>query len=58
MERIVQETKETTLSKSEEDDEEEFEAQPFVPTTFGARDAIYGAKMGNIRKQEILFIIS
>ena len=30
----------------DDDEDDEFETQPFVPTTFGARDAIYGAKMG------------
>ena len=32
------------LSSSASD--EEFEPTPFVPSTFGARDNIYGAKMG------------
>lgn len=37
-------TKEET--KATEEDDEEFEPTPFVPSTFGARDNIYGAKMG------------
>jgi hypothetical protein len=48
--RVSQEAlEEQARKKAEEEDEElsEFEAQPFVPTTFGARDAIYGAKMGS-----------
>ena len=47
--RVVAETKlaSTASNKNEDEDEDDqpFEAEPFVPTTFGARDAIYGAKM-------------
>lgn len=37
VDRVVQETKESLSNKklSEDEDDEEFEAQPFVPTTFG-----------------------
>ena len=44
--RIASETytaQQNAVSNNDDDDEDE---QPFVPTTFGARDAIYGAKMG------------
>lgn len=42
--RIVSEASQSSSASSNEVDEEdkEFEEQPFVPTTFGARDAIYG----------------
>ena len=46
--RVVAETAEAAAAaaKAEERDDEEFEPTPFVPTSFGARDAMYGAKMG------------
>ena len=41
--RIVSEASQSNSSRDEADeDDKEFEEQPFVPTTFGARDAIYG----------------
>lgn len=45
IQRVVAETLATSGGDDEEEDDE-FEKQPFVPTTFGARDAIYGSKMG------------
>ena len=50
--RVVEETqlaaaKAKASAKVEEDDDFELDdAEPFVPTTFGARDATFGAKMG------------
>ena len=44
--RVLTETVESEAAGAGGDDDDEFEPQPFVPTTFGARDAIYGAKMG------------
>lgn len=41
--RIVAESKDNTPTSKSDD---EFEQQPFVPTTFGSRDAIYGMKVG------------
>jgi len=40
--RIVSEASQSTRSNEVDEDDKEFEEQPFVPTTFGARDAIYG----------------
>lgn len=40
--RIVSEASQSTRSDETDEDDKEFEEQPFVPTTFGARDAIYG----------------
>lgn len=42
--RIVDESKQTFSSTVTSEDE--FEPQPFVPVTFGARDGIYGQKVG------------
>ena len=50
--RVVEETqlaaaKEKASKKSDDDDDFELDdAEPFVPTTFGARDATFGARMG------------
>lgn len=50
--RVVEETqlsvaKSKAAKKEEEDDDFELDdAEPFVPTTFGTRDATFGAKMG------------
>jgi hypothetical protein len=48
--RIVDETTEnneiTNGNNEDEEADDEFEKQPFVPQTFGSRDAIYGSKMG------------
>lgn len=46
--RVVAETLEAKANEgsNEDEDDAEFEAQPFVPTTFGSREAMYGAKMG------------
>jgi hypothetical protein len=45
--RVVDETLSKASAKEEEsEDDKEFEEQPFVPTTFGSRDAMYGAKLG------------
>eukprot|EP01041_Mallomonas_annulata_P006885 gene6885-13961_t len=45
--RVVSDTLSSTKSSAnEDDDEEEEDDQPFVPTTFGTRDAIFGAKLG------------
>lgn len=38
--------KAAAAARGGDDDDEDFEPQPFVPTTFGARDAIYGSKVG------------
>lgn len=43
--RVIEETLAST-KKSFEDDDEPFEPEPFVPSTFGARDDIFGAKLG------------
>lgn len=43
--RITKESLAATSNESDEDNDE-FEPTPFVPTTFGSRDAMYGAKMG------------
>ena len=43
--RIVSETALSKAKASDDDDDEEDEG-PFVPTTFGSRDAMYGAKIG------------
>lgn len=48
--RIVAETNkdkaDAAAKGSGEEEDEDFEPQPFVPSSFGARDAMYGAKMG------------
>ena len=50
--RVVEETqlavaKEKAAKKDDDDDDFELDdAEPFVPTTFGARDATFGARMG------------
>lgn len=46
VERIVKEAAMKPV-KSSEDDDDLLDDQPFVPVTFGARDAMYGAKIGN-----------
>jgi hypothetical protein len=47
VQRIVTETIATKNQSSSEDDEDEpFEADPFVPSTFGSREDIFGAKIG------------
>ena len=46
LKRVVAETLAAKEADEEEDDDSEFEPQPFVPTTFGTRDAMFGAKMG------------
>jgi len=48
IQRVVDETLFTaaTAQSSEEDDDDDEQQKIFVPTTFGARDAIFGAKMG------------
>jgi hypothetical protein len=45
LQRVVYETQNAGSAAGDEDDED-FEPQPFVPTTFGSRDAMYGSKMG------------
>jgi hypothetical protein len=45
--RIVTETKKAKSNSSDDDeDDESSDEEPFVPVTFGARDAIYGEKVG------------
>eukprot|EP01038_Epipyxis_sp_PR26KG_P010643 gene10643-14295_t len=44
--RVINESLSKNNNKIESDDDDDFEEQPFVPTTFGARDAMYGAKIG------------
>jgi hypothetical protein len=48
LKRVVTETLIEKSKKTNEEDEDdaEFEEQPFVPTTFGARDNMYGSKLG------------
>ena len=45
-ERITAETVAASTSSEDEPDDAEFEPTPFVPSTFGARDNMYGARMG------------
>lgn len=44
--RVAAETAKAAAEAKAEEEDEEFEPTPFVPTSFGARDAMYGAKMG------------
>jgi len=45
--RVSDETrKDREAAAKTDDDDESFEPEPFVPSSFGARDAMYGAKMG------------
>ncbi|KAJ1435654.1 heme peroxidase [Ochromonadaceae sp. CCMP2298] len=44
--RVAEETLAQSAKVEESEDDKEFEEQPFVPTTFGSRDAMYGAKLG------------
>ena len=44
--RVVAETLAAKQAEEEDEDDADFEPQPFVPTTFGTRDAMFGAKMG------------
>jgi hypothetical protein len=47
--RVVGETQSASAKKSSDEDDEDDDSpdfEKFVPTTFGARDAMYGAKMG------------
>jgi hypothetical protein len=46
IERITAETIEANRPADRDSDDDEFEPTPFVPSTFGARDNMYGAKMG------------
>lgn len=45
VQRVVNETLRLKNVNNDEEDET-FESEPFVPSTFGARDAIFGAKVG------------
>lgn len=47
LERIIDETKASSKEQeSEDEDDRPLDEEPFVPVTFGTRDAIYGAKVG------------
>lgn len=45
VQRVVDDTIHARDGQSDDEDDS-FEPEPFVPTTFGARDAIFGAKVG------------
>lgn len=48
VDRVVSATQAASQKKKEDDEDEDdlFEPEPFVPTTFGARDDIFGSKVG------------